>query len=298
VTSPPTATPKADFPIAESLVRRLLESQFPLLAALPLTAAASGWDNQMFRLGDDLAVRLPRREIGALVARTEWDWLRRVGARWTFKAPLPVAVGEPGDGYPWRWSIVPWIEGTPVLDSPLSLAGAADLGAALAQVHAPAPLGAPFNPFRSTPLRTRAVRLDARLATLANHALWLIDADSARACVASSDPPMEATWCHLDLHGNNVLSVNGRLAGIIDWGDAGAGDPATDLGQALYLVGSDLFASCALAYVEAGGPADPTAPRVRAEAVNFAATMASLDDAHYAASGWRALVDLGFARAR
>jgi aminoglycoside phosphotransferase (APT) family kinase protein len=302
VTTPPACTPTADFNVTASLVRRLLERQFPHLAAMPLTAAASGWDNEMFRLGGDLAVRLPRRELGALLGRTEWDWLGRVGADWTFRAPLPVAVGDPDEGYPWRWSVVPWVEGTPVLDAPLSPVGAADLGSALAQIHVPAPPGAPTNPFRSISLRARAERLDMRLATLLKNPSWRIDARAARVYVAAaaSTPhhAADVTWCHLDLHGNNVLSLEGRLAGIIDWGDSGAGNPATDLGQALYLLGSRLFESCALAYANSGGTADPAAPTVRAEAVHYAALMASLDDERYAASGWHALADLGFADLR
>lgn len=297
-----TAAPAAEFPVTEELVLRLLKSQLPHLADMPLASMASGWDNEMFRLGDDLAVRLPRRELGARLGRTEWEWLGRVGADWTFKAPLPVAVGDPGEGYPWRWSVVPWITGTPVLEAPLSEEGAADLGVALAQVHAPAPAGAPINPFRSTLLRMRAGRLDSRLASLADHPSWRIDAEEARAYVVATDRTSgslaEPSWCHLDLHGNNTLAIDGRLAGIIDWGDSGAGDPATDLGQALYLLGSSLFESCALAYANNGGATDPAGRKVRAEAVHFAAWMATLDDDRYAASGWKALADLGFADPR
>ena len=84
--------------------------------------------------------------------------------------------------------------------------------------------------------------------------------------------------------------------GLLDWGDSGAGDPATDLGQALYMVGSAKYEHLASAYVAGGGPADPFAPRVRAEALAYAVTMATLDEPHYRASGWKALVDLGVAR--
>lgn len=293
-----SATPPADVPVTEELVRRLVSEQFPQYALLPVRAAAGGWDNEMFRVGDHVAARLPRRQLGADLSWTEHHWLARVGASWTFAAPLPVAVGQPGHGYPWRWSIVPWIEGTPLFDAPLSPEGAGDLGRALAQVHTPPPPGAPLNPFRSSPLASRVDRLDARLATLAAHDAWAMDGEALRREVVEADPAGEATWCHLDLHGNNVLSRDGRLAGIVDWGDSGAGDPAADLGQAAYLVGPDLFAHVAAAYSESGGVADPHAPRVRAEAAYFAVTMACADDAQYAESGWLALEGLGLAERR
>ena len=291
-------TPPADLPITEGLVRELVATQFPEYAGLEVHSGVNGWDNAMFRLGDRLTARLPRRQMAADLSATELDWLGRVGAAWTFAAPLPVAVGAPGQGYPWRWSILPWIEGTPVLDAPLSHDGAADLGAALAQAHVPAPEGAPLNPFRSAPLSQRLGRAEARVALLAADASWRLDGVAVLASVASADAPGAPAWCHLDLHGNNVLSIDGRLAGIIDWGDAGAGDPATDLGQAAYLVGPELFASVARGYVAAGGAADPFAPRVRAEAAYYAITMASLADPQYAASGWAALHALGLAEPR
>lgn len=296
--APPTATPGPDFEITESVVRRLLDTQMPRFRELPLHFAGRGWDNEMYRLGDQLAVRLPRRESAAQLATTELDWLPRVSDGWTFAAPLPVAVGAPSADYPWRWGVVPWIEGQPTLKEPLNTAGARALGNALAQVHVPAPPGSPTNPYRSVPLALRRDRLETRLASLEGDAQWRADAPGIRAAMGEADPWVGGTWCHLDLHGNNVLSHQGQLAGLIDWGDSGAGDPATDLGQAWYLLGSLLFAACAENYVQAGGPAEPDAPRVRAEAIHYAVGMASLEDPEYADSGWRALVDLGVAQRR
>ena len=295
VTVPPTATPEQEVPISLELVAGLLGDQAPRYAGLPLALGASGWDNAMVRLGDELAVRLPRRQIAADISGSELDWLPRVSARWTFPAPVPVFVGAPGHGYPWRWSVVPWLDGTPALDAPLGPDGAAELGAALAQVHVPATEGAPRNPVRSLSLIERRERFEHRLARLAEVPGWALDADGARAALDEADPSVGGLWCHLDLHGNKVLTLEGRLAAILDWGDLGAGDPATDLGQAWYLLGSELFAVCASAYRGAGGAGDPAAPRVRAEAIAYAVTMASLEDKPYAASGWRALEDLAVA---
>jgi hypothetical protein len=190
-------TPPADVQLTEDLARRLVADQFPHYAHLPVRAVAGGWDNEMFRVGDHVAARLPRRQLGADLSGTEHHWLARVGSSWTFAVPLPVAVGEPGQGYPWRWSIVPWIEGTPLFDAPLSPEGAADLGRALAQVHAPPPPGAPLNPFRSSPLASRVDKLDERLATLAAHDDWTLDGDALRSAVVEADSADVATWCHL-----------------------------------------------------------------------------------------------------
>jgi aminoglycoside phosphotransferase (APT) family kinase protein len=295
VTLSPTATPEQEVPITEELVAGLLEDQAPEYRGLPLALTASGWDNAMVRLGESLAVRLPRRALAAELAASELDWLPRMSSGWTFAAPIPHFVGEPGRGYPWRWAVVPWLTGSRLLDEPLGPEGAADLGAALAQVHVPAPDDAPLNVVRSLPLAARRERFELRLGRLADAPGWHLDVAAARGALDAADPSLGGTWCHLDLHGNNVLTRGGRLAAILDWGDGASGDPATDLGQAWYMIGSELYDDCARAYRDAGGVGDPAAPRVRAEAIAYAVTMASLDDEHYAASGWRALEDLGVA---
>jgi hypothetical protein len=57
--------PAAEVSVSPELVRRLLEAQQPDLAHLPVRLMAYGWDNFMYRLGDELAVRLPRRAAAA-----------------------------------------------------------------------------------------------------------------------------------------------------------------------------------------------------------------------------------------
>lgn len=293
----PTGTPPAEAPVGLDTVSPLISRQFPRYAHLPLSRLSEGWDNVVYRLGDDFSVRIPRHAKSAQISTSEIDWLPRLSKNWTFPVPAPVAVGQPDAqlGYPWRWSVVPWLPGTVAMEAPLSSRGAADLGAALAQVHVPAPYGAPTNEWRGVPLPERAGRLHERLGLLAKQAEWSVDLPAALAVFAAAEPRGDLTWCHLDVHGNNVLTLDGRLAGLLDWGDSGAGDPATDLGQALYMVGSADYEHLAAAYMAAGGPADPFTPRVRAEALNYAVTMATLEETHYRASGWRSLSDLGLA---
>lgn len=120
----------------------------------PLAAHDAGWDNAVFRLGDDLAVRLPRRArwprsraraamvAGALALGCP-DWPRH--AR--------VVRRPPGPGYPWWWSIVPWLEGVTLgAGAPVDggRSAARRLGRFLRALHLPAPSDAPRNPFRAS----------------------------------------------------------------------------------------------------------------------------------------------------
>ncbi|WNM27479.1 phosphotransferase [Demequina capsici] len=312
---PTGLVPDAEVRISDDLVSRLLSAQHPDLADLPRGERHEGWDNITIRLGEDLAVRLPRRQLGADLASREHRWLRELASGWDFTVPAPVRLGAPGEGYPWPWSVVPYLEGDRCFDAPLTDAGAKDLGKALAQVHRPAPADAPRNPVRSATLAERAELFDARLNTLVAMAdapadLWEDDARAAFEAGARAGRELE-TWAHLDLHGGNVLTSKGRLAALLDWGDLGVADPATDLGQALCLVGRRSFRPLLDAYARAGGAAsrrkglllgggldEVTALRVEAEALTYAAMLACHERAIQPGAGWDALVDLGYARAR
>ena len=293
-------TPEAEVSVDADLVRALLADQHPDLAGLAVGSRVDGWDNAMFRLGDALAVRLPRRALGAEISVTELDWLPRMRRDWTFPAPVPTRIGLPGQGYPWRWSVVPWLKGRHAFDAPLTVAGARDLGSALAQVHRPAPADAPLNPHRSGTLAEVAERCDARLRSLEEAGdVTAVDADALRQCfeAGADTPEPRRTWAHLDLHGGNVLTRDGRLAGIIDWGDAAAADPATDLGQACVLVGSAHSDALLEAYGTAEGVLRVGAGsdgrrRVRARAVAFAATLAAITDDPYRSAGLTAIAEL------
>lgn len=95
-----SSTPPAETPIDEALVARLLAEQHPDLAGLPLRLAATGWDNATYRLGDDLAVRLPRIAAAAPLVANEQRWLPELAPRLPVPVPVPVRTGEPGQGYP------------------------------------------------------------------------------------------------------------------------------------------------------------------------------------------------------
>lgn len=224
--------PAAEHPIDEALVRALLAEQHPDLAALPITPAAHGWDNAMFRLGEDLALRIPRRAVAADLLANEQRWLPELARRVApTPTPAPIRLGVPGCGYPWPWSVTPWLAGRAAAQVPLAAPAAPALGAALKALHVPAPAEAPYNPFRSLPLAERAKSTDPNLAGVALARPDLVDAAILQAWTAAKAAPVDLapTWIHGDLHARNVLSDGGRLSGIIDWGDAARGDPATDL---------------------------------------------------------------------
>jgi aminoglycoside phosphotransferase (APT) family kinase protein len=222
--------PRAEITFDESRVRELLRAQHPDLAGLTLTELPSGWDNTMFRLGESLAVRLPRREAFAPLILNEQRWLPLLAPQLPIKAPVPIRVGVPQAWYPWSWSIVPWIDGsTADIDAP-----GADQSEIFAEfletLHRPAPAHAPRNPYRGVPLeqrepgfRDRVTKLHGRSRAIdaAILALW---ADALAAPTSNT-----TTWIHGDLHPRNVLCRNGRITGIIDWGDVAQGDRASDL---------------------------------------------------------------------
>lgn len=226
--------------IDDELVDALLTSQFPALAPLPRTWADRGWDNLMVRLGVDLVMRLPRREIAADLIRHEQRWLPHLATRLTVPIPQPVHIGHPHGTYPWPWTIARWLNGTVAARVPLAprTAWAGSLAQQFSLLHAPAPPGAPHNPVRAVPLATRNEAILAllnRLAADPDHA-DLVPRLAARwkRGVAAPSWAGNPTWVHGDPHPGNLLTTprGTALAGILDFGDLSAGDPACDLATA------------------------------------------------------------------
>ena len=226
----PLPVPRADVVISPDLVRRLLAEQMPDLTHRRLTEAAAGWDNVTFRLGADLAVRLPRRVAAARLHDNEVSWLPEIETPLTIAVPSIVAVGHASDAYPYTWSVRRWIDGAPA-DATL-LAHDADqamrLAGFLRRLHHPAPPQAPRNPVRGVPLAERTASVE----TFAAQAAEVVDTGAALSVWSRSlawPAHQEApTWVHGDLHPHNVIVAQGRIAGIVDFGDITAGDPAVD----------------------------------------------------------------------
>lgn len=233
---------KADVDVTIDLVRGLLTEQHPDLAELPLRVVANGWDNVMLRLGDGLAVRVPRREVAAHLVKHEQQWLPVLAPRLPVTVPVAVRVGRPSPAlsYPWSWSVVPWVDGLRGSDVPPERRRrvAEPLAAFHRALHSPAPSDAPVNPFRGAALPTRGAALRGRVERGIVPdgdrvlALWGDLADAP----TWPGPPV---WIHGDPHpGNLVLTIAGPdaagddLAAVVDFGDMTSGDPATDLAAA------------------------------------------------------------------
>ncbi|MFD5519548.1 aminoglycoside phosphotransferase family protein [Streptomyces sp. NPDC127066] len=254
--------------IDDSLVRRLLAGQFPRWSRLPLKRVRSaGTVNALYRLGDDMAVRLPRVADGADDALKEHTWLPRLAPMLPFPVPEILGLGTPAADYPWHWSVLRWLDGDlpapDALTDPRELA--ADLGAfvtALRGIDLPGGPGA----YRGTPLaavdaETRSALDDLRGAidTGAATAAW----EEALAAPAWTGPPR---WLHSDLMPMNLLVRGGRLAAVLDFGTLGTGDPACDFIPAWNL----LPAAARPAFREAAGADDAGWARGRGWALSMA----------------------------
>jgi aminoglycoside phosphotransferase (APT) family kinase protein len=255
--------------VDEALVRRLLVTQMPRIADAVLTMVEPwGTDNAIWRLGEDLVVRLPRIHWAAGQIDREATWLPRLAPHLPVAVPSPVAVGEPGHGYPYRWAVHRWIPGAAAdLDAvDDAVAFALDLAGVVRTLQAVATEGAP-----SARSRARALHeYDDETRRAIAAASSLIDAAAATAVwEASLAAPRwggPAVWVHGDLEGNCLVG-GGRLCGIVDWGSACAGDPAVDV----QVVWSPLFTDASRrAFLEALAVDDATLARSRGAAINQA----------------------------
>lgn len=259
--------PAAELAVDVELVRRLLAEQIPELAGRSLTVLANGWDNVLFRLGNDLLVRLPRRLFAAELIGHEQQWLPTLAPKLPLPIPVPRFAGRPSPTYPWFWSITTFLAGRIVAEEcHLDLDQVARaLAGFLARLHRPAPPDAPINPDRGVPLQQRVESFYANLALTGRED---IDADAAEALwrvVLSAEPwSLPPVWVHGDLHPANLLTDHARLVAVLDFGDLTAGDPATDLAVAWMLFPPTerlVFWSC---YAAAAGHPVEVALQVRA----------------------------------
>lgn len=229
------SSPRPELIIDADLARRLVASQFPQWADLPVTPVAfGGWDNRTFHLGEAMSVRLPSRSHYREQVAKEQLWLPRLAPQLPLPIPSPIAMGEPAEGYPWRWSIYGWIEGETAgrgrIDDGIGFVR--DLAAFLRALYAadatdgPPPGTHNFHRGGHLDVYDRETR-DA-IAVLGDR----IDRDAAIAIWETGlstvwqKPPV---WLHGDVSPGNMLVRDGRLSAVIDFGSSGVGDPACDL---------------------------------------------------------------------
>ncbi|MFF0160504.1 aminoglycoside phosphotransferase family protein [Streptomyces sp. NPDC005263] len=255
------------------LVVRLLEAQFPQWAALPLELLdPAGSDHVIYRLGEELSVRLPRHAGAIGQARKESEWLPRLAPHLPLAIPDPVGVGEPDFGYPWPWAVSRWLDGEVATVEALasSYGTAVELAEFLTAlqrfVPEDVPAGHPGADLAGPPLaeRDRATRaaiaeVDGRFDIAAMTELW----DAALGAPGWDRPPV---WFHGDFHTGNLLTVDGRLSAVLDFGGLGIGDPACDLTIAFTL----MSAGSRTAFREALGVDDATWTRGRGWALTTA----------------------------
>ncbi len=247
--------------VDDDTVRSLLTAQCPVWAGRALRRVPdSGTDNAIYRLGDDLGVRLPRIHWAVDQVKKEWRWLGHLAPYLPALVPVPLFRGAPGDGYPYPWLVYPWVHGTSLdrgtvegLDT-LVLDVAAFV---VALRRAPAGDGPPPRR-RGGPMAP----LDREVRWAIGQLDGLVDAGRAlrvwEAALEAGPWTEEPVWVHGDLLPGNIIVRYGRLRGVVDWSGAGVGDPACDamLGWSLPSVARD-------AYREAAGFDDATWARAR-----------------------------------
>jgi aminoglycoside phosphotransferase (APT) family kinase protein len=227
--------PAQNVDIDVALVTRLIASQFPQWADLPITPAEpNGWDNRTFRLGADMSVRLPSAARYAAQVEKEHRWLPVLAPQLPLPIPVPLAVGVPAEGYPWHWSVYRWLDGAPAstarVDDLTELA--MTLAHFLTSLQQIDPSGGPppgaHNFFRGGPVETYDAETRDAIAKVRDQipaeratAVW----ENALAATWRGKP----VWVHGDVAASNLLLRNGHLSAVIDFGSSGVGDPACDV---------------------------------------------------------------------
>jgi aminoglycoside phosphotransferase (APT) family kinase protein len=213
-----------------ALVRRLLASQHPRWADLPIVRVPSaGTDNAMYRLGDDLAVRLPRIHWSVGHVVKEREWLPLLAPHLPLAVPIPIADGSPEESFPYPWAVVQWIPGETAkldrLDDPAQ--AARDLAEFVLALKAVDATNGPQHR-RGLPVRLQHDAVLTAVAGLRGE----VDGDAVleawNRVLQAPDYDGPPVWFHGDLAYLNLLARAGKLVGVIDWGTCGVGDPAIE----------------------------------------------------------------------
>ena len=230
MTQDSATSPAAEVDITTELARELLRRQHPDLADGPIREVSAGWDNVMLRLGETLALRLPRRELAGPLIRNEQRWLPELAPRLPLPIPAPLRVGVPDEIYPFHWSVQPWLRGEAADLAPPKASEAARFAEFFRALHVPPPNDAPRNAHRDCPLSQKQVATEQRMQNLEKSGEPLVP-DVMRVWHAALETGIDTprSWIAGDVHARNVLVEAGKLSAFIDWGDMCAGDPATDL---------------------------------------------------------------------
>ena len=245
-------TPPADLFVDIELIRRLIYEQCPEYSGKSIQIVGAGWDNYIYRLGNDLALRLPRRKEAIGLIQHEQRWLPKIQKLIDIPIPAPVFKGKASEYYNSIWSIIPWFEGRTANLEKLDASELLRLVENLRRLHIPATDDAPDNPLRGVPLIQRKEVVEERLEIL-SHKTELITSEVYEIWNNALDAEVhvEERWIHGDLHSRNIIVNNGKITALIDWGDMTIGDVATDLACLWMLIDDNAFRKLCLDVYEA-----------------------------------------------
>lgn len=220
--------------IDTALVRKLIDIQFSQWKHLEIKPVAhGGWDNRTFHLGDKMLVRMPSEQEYAPKIEKEHKWLPILAPLLPLQISIPLVMGEPGQGYPWNWSVYRWLPGETAAFAHIAIT--VDFAKSLAQflialqkidpTNGPVPgtttdRGGPLEIYDDETRKALAILKD-KIDVAAATQVW-----EAALATKWNKPPV---WVHGDISLGNLLVQNGQLSAVIDFGGLAVGDPACDL---------------------------------------------------------------------
>jgi aminoglycoside phosphotransferase (APT) family kinase protein len=230
MTADAPSTPAAEIEIDDALIREILGDQQPHLAHETIQIMEAGWDNVMARIGDDLAIRLPRRALAEPLLINEQKWLPILAPQLPIAIPVPLYCGTPTPAYPFVWSLLKWLPGQAADLAPPASDQAQVLSNFLKVLHGlHVPDSAPENAVRNCALSAKGDDIAARMLALSDEPLVSEAINSAWHEAMAQPAKLKSCWVAGDIHARNVLTLDGKISAFIDWGDMCIGDPASDL---------------------------------------------------------------------
>jgi len=225
-------------------VRRLVDGQFPEWRDREVRRVTNtGWNNIMFRLGDDMVVRLPRADAYADQVSREQEWLPKLAALLPLPIPAPLGAGVPDAGYPLRWSVYRWLPGSDATQEHYNenvlARELAEFLAAMAKINpADGPLPSQSNFFRGAPPAIYQSQVSAAIAFL-NTSYDQREVEHIWSAGLDTHGAQQLVWFHGDISLANLLVTDGHLSAVIDFGNMGVGDRACDLAIAWNVFGTE-----------------------------------------------------------
>lgn len=221
--------------INEGLVKRLIIQQFPEWQNLPIRAVAeSGWDNRTFHLGDEMLVRLPKDAEHAPPILKEYKWLTILAKKISIPITIPVALGHPSEIYPWHWVVNSWLAGSVASHKSIKNlnAFAKSLGEFLREFQSidttDGPKAGTHNFFRGGLLNVYDSEVRDAISKIINPQQKVLATRLWEHAISTEWQGLPV-WVHGDLAVGNILVNDGKLSGIIDFGQLAVGEPACDL---------------------------------------------------------------------